>query len=122
MKGNTLDFSFSGLKTAVLRWVEAHDLGAEIEARRALTRETPRPSVEQWLTVTPQTTLDLLASFQHTVIEELLKRASRSAEEIGARAVIVSGGSGVQFGTAAGSGGGQSWASGVVSVGGPVHR
>ncbi len=26
MKGNTLDFSFSGIKTAVLRWVESHDL------------------------------------------------------------------------------------------------
>ena len=26
MKGNTLDFSFSGIKTAVLRWVEAHDM------------------------------------------------------------------------------------------------
>src|ERR1035438_6413673 len=25
MKGNALDFSFSGLKTAVLRWVESHD-------------------------------------------------------------------------------------------------
>src|SRR5271154_2053193 len=38
MKGNALDFSFSGLKTAVLRWVEKHDeqhdLTAEIEARR----------------------------------------------------------------------------------------
>src|SRR5450631_2551079 len=29
MKGNTLDFSFSGLKTAVLRWVEARDMTAE---------------------------------------------------------------------------------------------
>src|SRR5437899_2001712 len=26
MKGNTLDFSFSGLKTAVLRWFEARDM------------------------------------------------------------------------------------------------
>jgi N6-L-threonylcarbamoyladenine synthase len=42
--------------------------------------------------VTPQATLDLLASFQATVIEELLKRAVRSAEEIGARSLIVSGG------------------------------
>ena len=29
MKGNTLDFSFSGIKTAVLRWVQAHDLGCQ---------------------------------------------------------------------------------------------
>src|SRR5205085_3616430 len=34
MKGNALDFSFSGLKTAVLRWVEAHGMAEEIEARR----------------------------------------------------------------------------------------
>ena len=38
MKGNALDFSFSGLKTAVLRWVQARDMQAEIEARRALLR------------------------------------------------------------------------------------
>ncbi len=43
-------------------------------------------------TVTPRATLDLLASFQHTVIEELLRRAARSAEEIGARSMIISGG------------------------------
>ncbi|HEY2845842.1 MAG TPA: tRNA (adenosine(37)-N6)-threonylcarbamoyltransferase complex transferase subunit TsaD, partial [Bryobacteraceae bacterium] len=48
--------------------------------------------VEDWLRVTPKATLDLLASFQGTVIEELLRRATRSAEEIGARSLIVSGG------------------------------
>ncbi len=41
MKGNALDFSFSGLKTAVLRWVEQHDMAEEIAARRELLR-TPR--------------------------------------------------------------------------------
>src|ERR1051326_496051 len=43
MKGNALDFSFSGIKTAVLRWVEAHDMAAEIAARTALRREHPAP-------------------------------------------------------------------------------
>jgi N6-L-threonylcarbamoyladenine synthase len=92
MKGNTLDFSFSGLKTAVLRWVQARDLDQEIRARRDLFRDGTRPTTEQWLAVTPQTTLDMLASFQRTVIEELLRRAQASAEEIGARSFIVSGG------------------------------
>ena len=92
MKGNTLDFSFSGLKTAVLRWFEARDLSDELAARRALLAEHPRPTEQQWLEVTPQTTLDVLASFQYTVIEELLRRAKRSGEEIGARALIISGG------------------------------
>jgi len=92
MKGNTLDFSFSGLKTAVLRWKEASGIDEEIETRRALLRRTPRPTTDQWLEVTPQATLDLLASFQRTVIEELLRRARVSAEAIEARSLIVSGG------------------------------
>ena len=90
MKGNALDFSFSGLKTAVLRWVEARDMAAEIEARRKL--RAAAPTVDQWLAVTPQATLDLLASFQHAVITELLTRAAAAAAAIDARAVIISGG------------------------------
>jgi N6-L-threonylcarbamoyladenine synthase len=92
MKGNTLDFSFSGLKTAVLRWTESRDMAGEIRARRELLKSAPQPGDEQWLAVTPRETLDLLASFQATVIEELLRRAERSAVEIGARSVIVGGG------------------------------
>jgi N6-L-threonylcarbamoyladenine synthase len=88
MKGNALDFSFSGLKTAVLRWVEQHDLSAEIEARRRLQGA----SAQDFLPLTPQPTLDLLASFQYTVIEELLRRAAVCIEEIGARSLIISGG------------------------------
>lgn len=88
MKGNTLDFSFSGLKTAVLRWVQERDLAGEIEARRGLQN----PSVDDWRRATPKHTLDMLASFQRTVIQELLRRAFSSVEEIGARALIVSGG------------------------------
>jgi N6-L-threonylcarbamoyladenine synthase len=88
MKGNTLDFSFSGIKTAVLRWVEARSMDDEIAARRASGAVT----VEEWLRVTPRATLDLLASFQKTVIDELLRRAVRSADEIDARSIIISGG------------------------------
>jgi N6-L-threonylcarbamoyladenine synthase len=88
MKGNTLDFSFSGLKTAVLRWVESHDMQDEILARR----QSQSVTLEDWLRVTPPATLDLLASFQYTVIEELLRHAVASAQTIGARALIVSGG------------------------------
>jgi tRNA N6-adenosine threonylcarbamoyltransferase len=88
MKGNTLDFSFSGLKTAVLRWVQQHELTAEIEARR----RAPASSAKEFLALTPQLTLDLLASFQYTVITELLRRAAVSIEEIGARSFIISGG------------------------------
>lgn len=88
MKGNPLDFSFSGIKTAVLRWVESRDMAQEIARRRAMHR----PSMQEWLAATPKATLDLLASFQRTVIDELLRRAVRAAEQIGARSLIISGG------------------------------
>lgn len=92
MKGNALDFSFSGLKTAVLRWVEARNLDAEIEVRRRLLRRSPRPPVDEWLEVTPRETLDMIACFQRTVIEELLRRVRVAAESIEARSAIISGG------------------------------
>jgi N6-L-threonylcarbamoyladenine synthase len=92
MKGNALDFSFSGLKTAVLRWVQSRDIEAEIETRRVLAREKQARPVEEWLAVTPRETLDLLASFQYAVVHELLTRAAASAEQIDARSLIVSGG------------------------------
>src|SRR5438445_6237558 len=56
MKGNALDFSFSGLKTAVLRWVEQHDLATEIQARRNLRA----PTIDDLRSATPPATLDLL--------------------------------------------------------------
>jgi len=93
MKGNDLDFSFSGLKTAVLRWSQERDLAAEIGARRELLARNARPSVDEWLTVTPPATRNLLASFQHTVIAELLRRIRDAAEQHPeVRAVVVSGG------------------------------
>ncbi len=92
MKGNELDFSFSGLKTAVLRWTEQHDLKEEIARRRQLKN----PRMAEWLALTPQPTLDLLASFQHTVIEELLRRSISAAELVGAESVIVAGRRGIE--------------------------
>lgn len=90
MKGNALDFSFSGLKTAVLRWVQAHDMNPEIAARRMTIKSNP--SIEDWLAATPPATLDLIASFQHTVIEELLTRAEAAAGQMDARSLVISGG------------------------------
>ncbi len=92
MKGNTLDFSFSGLKTAVLHYVRAAGMEAEIERRRQRLRSGPRPSIEQLLEVTPPPTLDVIASFQQTVTEELLRHARQAAEQTDVRSLIVSGG------------------------------
>jgi N6-L-threonylcarbamoyladenine synthase len=114
MKGNTLDFSFSGLKTAVLRWVESHEMTGEIAARKDLLRSNPAPSTEEWLAVTPKATLDLVASFQRTVVEELLRHAVNAADQLeGVRSLIVSGGVACNSGLRA--------AVNMKSIGIPVH-
>lgn len=92
MKGSPLDWSFSGLKTAVLRWVQAQDMEDEIAERRRLFAPGERPTLEAVLAATPQQTRNLIASFQHRVIEELLVRAERAAEDEMVESMLVSGG------------------------------
>jgi N6-L-threonylcarbamoyladenine synthase len=92
MKGNPLDWSFSGLKTAVLRWVQAAGMEDEIAARQAVFAAGAMPSIERALAVTPQPTRDLIAAFQHRAIEELLNRALRAAQGLDVRSIMVSGG------------------------------
>ena len=93
MKGNHLDFSFSGLKTAVLRWVESHDMSEEIAVRKALIREKGEPRIEEFLELTPKRTLDLVASFQKTVVDELLKHALAAFDtNPNFRSLVISGG------------------------------
>jgi N6-L-threonylcarbamoyladenine synthase len=67
-------------------------MNEEVDQRRDLLRRVARPSIEQWLAVTPRRTLDLLASFQSTVVEELMRRIRDCTEDTNARTVIVSGG------------------------------
>jgi tRNA A37 threonylcarbamoyltransferase TsaD len=160
-------FSFSGIKTAVLRYVELHELRAEAQARAArlfphsaaafkaedlgrmrneepkehpsgaearahiemvrarlkscpvtkpgapehalslpkglaseicdttTTRPsspTPPKTKEEALALCPQQVLDLVASFQHAVVGDLLKKTFTAAESLGARRILVTGG------------------------------
>ena len=88
MKGNELDFSFSGLKTAVLRWTQQHDIKEETALRQTMQH----PTIEELRVATSQTTLDLVASFQQTVIDELLRHTAQAADQMGAESIIVAGG------------------------------
>lgn len=91
MKGHDLDLSFSGLKTAVLRWVEERAMQEEIALRKA-RGSGARLTVPEWLQVTPPGTLNLLAAFQKTIIEELVRRLERVVQEHALQTVIVTGG------------------------------
>jgi N6-L-threonylcarbamoyladenine synthase len=87
-------FSFSGIKTAVLRYVELHGLRAEAKARvsRVLANFRPPQTREEALTLCSQATLDLIASFQHAVIGDLMKKTFAAAESFGATRILVTGG------------------------------
>jgi N6-L-threonylcarbamoyladenine synthase len=65
MRNDGLDFSFSGLKTAVVNYVRQH------------------PDVE---------TADVAASFQAAVVDVLTHKAQRAAREIGATGICLAGG------------------------------
>ncbi len=92
--GPVFDFSFSGIKTAVLRYVQTHGMQATIERQRAgiarLAEATPKAVFEAGLV--DQQTLDLIASFQAAVVGNLERQAFRAAEAFGVRGVVVSGG------------------------------
>ena len=87
-------FSFSGIKTAVLRYVELHNLRAEAAARvpRMLAMSRPPQDRDDALALCPPDTLDLIASFQHAVVGDLMKKTFAAAESLGATRILVTGG------------------------------
>jgi N6-L-threonylcarbamoyladenine synthase len=92
MKGNPLDFSFSGLKTAVLYRVRGTPLAVEAEQRQAWRQARENVSVDELRAHCSQATLDLIAGFQNAVVRDLLERTLAAAEAARVDSVFVSGG------------------------------
>lgn len=92
IKGSPLDFSFSGVKTAVLYHLREHqELAAEIEARRAALTRGER-SAAQLKPLCSRQTLDLVTSFQKKVVHELVSRSFAAASQCNVKTILVSGG------------------------------
>ena len=85
-------FSFSGIKTAVLRYVHVHEMEASIEARRAALAAIPEAKPADALPLCDRRTLDLIASFQRSVIDDLRRKTFRAAQMFDADRILVSGG------------------------------
>ncbi len=71
-----LDFSFSGIKTAVLYRCQGHSRGRDLKSIR----------------LTPQETADVAASFQEAMSDMILGNTLRALKETGARNLVVGGG------------------------------
>jgi N6-L-threonylcarbamoyladenine synthase len=74
LEPDSLDFSFSGLKTSVLYAVKGHDL------------HQPKPIP------TGQDLADVAASFQEAVVDVLIKRCQQALERTGERRLAIGGG------------------------------
>jgi N6-L-threonylcarbamoyladenine synthase len=79
----TYDFSFSGLKTAVLHAVQKHEPHGAAQAGAG----SQSPASKRALPVA-----DLAASFQAATVDVLVDKACQAAEEFGARTLLLAGG------------------------------
>jgi N6-L-threonylcarbamoyladenine synthase len=80
-KVNGLDFSFSGIKTAVLRAVQ-----------KELNLPITTPSYELQKHLSEQQIADFAASFQATAVDILIKKLKKAAETHPAKSVLLAGG------------------------------
>jgi N6-L-threonylcarbamoyladenine synthase len=89
----TYDFSYSGLKTALLRSTEPYRL-ADADARAAPTKPD-RTAFQQHRppTFVPDAPIaNLAAAFQEAIVEPLAVKTALAATEFGARTVVLAGG------------------------------
>jgi N6-L-threonylcarbamoyladenine synthase len=90
--GPHFDFSYSGIKTAVLRYVETQNLKPTIEARRQALAGMENPKVEDILRLCDRQTLNLVSSFQRSMVNDLVAKTLTAAREYDVRTLFVSGG------------------------------
>jgi N6-L-threonylcarbamoyladenine synthase len=86
------DFSYSGIKTAVLRYVESHAMQPGVDERRRLLAENPKTKPEQLLAACDKTTLDLVASFQKAMVDDLVTKTLAAARAYDVATLFVTGG------------------------------
>jgi len=92
IKGNPYDFSFSGVKTAVLYYVRAHpEFAGEIETRKKALQEGRGKAADLFPLCSPRT-LSIISKFQSAVVRDLVARTLQAATETGSRTILVSGG------------------------------
>jgi N6-L-threonylcarbamoyladenine synthase len=91
-EGPRFDFSYSGIKTAVLRYVETHKLQSSIQERRRKLTGLTKPGIDDYRASCDQQTLDLIASFQRSMVEDLVEKTLTAARAYEVATIFVTGG------------------------------
>jgi N6-L-threonylcarbamoyladenine synthase len=86
------DFSYSGIKTAVLRYVETNHLASSVESRREALAQIIKPKLEDYLANSDQQTLDLVASFQRAMVGDLVAKTLAAVRHHNVATLFVTGG------------------------------
>jgi N6-L-threonylcarbamoyladenine synthase len=86
------DFSYSGIKTSMLRYVEKSGLQPSIDTRRRALAESKMPTVDDYRAACDQQILDLVASFQRTMVRDLVEKTLAAAREYDVATLFVTGG------------------------------
>ncbi|MCM8749855.1 tRNA (adenosine(37)-N6)-threonylcarbamoyltransferase complex transferase subunit TsaD [Thermomicrobiaceae bacterium CFH 74404] len=88
--GDSYDFSFSGLKTALLRTVEQYRRPVQ-SSRRSSSRQ-PFPEYEPPVYSANMPVADLAAEYQEAIVEVLVEKTARAARDFRASMVLLAGG------------------------------
>jgi len=72
--------------------VETHNLKAAIEERRRALATIEKPSLEDYLAACDPKTLNLVASFQRAIVEDLVEKTLAAARAYDVATVFVTGG------------------------------
>jgi N6-L-threonylcarbamoyladenine synthase len=86
------DFSYSGIKTSVLRYIETHGMKDSIEARRRELAAISKPQLEDYLRLCDRLVLDLVASFQRAMVEDLIAKTLAATRAYDVSTLFVTGG------------------------------
>jgi tRNA N6-adenosine threonylcarbamoyltransferase len=89
--GDSYDFSFSGVKTALLRATEKYRL-PEPKAARRPTPEEPFPLHQPARFHPSLPVADLAAAYQEAIVDVLVEKTARAARAAGATMVMLAGG------------------------------
>jgi N6-L-threonylcarbamoyladenine synthase len=96
--GDSFDFSYSGVKTALLRATERHRLTEQPKGRRGRSKgqppspESPFPTYQPPRFAPTLPAADLAAAYQEAIVEPLVEKTAQAARATGATMVLLAGG------------------------------
>lgn len=96
--GDSFDFSYSGVKTALLRATEKHRVVEPPKGRRGKSKEAAPTTADPFPTYQPPAfsptlpAADLAAAYQEAIVEPLVEKTVRAARATGATMVMLAGG------------------------------